>query len=293
MAVSSSMGAQECEEAWFDVADPCGKEFELPDISTPIFSPNKLLFSQYQQLDTPAALENAFVLDMNNLYSSAGNQFSSSQIMEIVPPMIAKTTVPMVNRQEGTFCSSRNSWVGANSFVPIVNHQVHHVPMISSGFSWNGLDMKFSLRNRRLQVGNSLFLETPPTPAHGSVNIPTRSQINHEDTPISKTSLFSSNTLPNRESESYAEKGQHYLQKRSTKTVSFPSPDQSYSRGLIRKQQAFGSSSLQVGQTNSFHVARNNYKVQYVCRECDKEFPSYSAFGGHMSFHARTRKKGL
>jgi hypothetical protein len=36
----------------------------------------------------------------------------------------------------------------------------------------------------------------------------------------------------------------------------------------------------QVGQT-SFHVARNTYKV-YVCRECDKEFPSYSAFGGHM-----------
>ena len=62
--------SQKCEEAWFDAAaDPCGKEFELPDISTPMLSPNRLLFSQSHQLDSPAVLENAFALDMNNILS--------------------------------------------------------------------------------------------------------------------------------------------------------------------------------------------------------------------------------
>jgi hypothetical protein len=309
---SSSMDDQEdstvspkCEEAWFDdiVADPCGKEFELPDISsTPIlFSPNKLLDT------TPAAaLENAFVLDMNNLYSFAGNRHFSS-------PQITNSTVPMVNHQQGTFCSSRNSSV---SFVPIVNQQVLHFPPptnlldlelaalknqlvnvpISSGFSWNGLDMNFSLRNRRFHADNSTHPIDKSKFGSNIHNIP------------SKTSQFSSNNcivhvpvmtniLANREStESYStdtEKGQHQLhhhRKRSAKTVSFrkqnqvESPSTPSPQIMRNYQQAFGA---------SFHVARNNYNVKYACKECNKEFPSYSAFGGHMSFHARTRKKSI
>lgn len=300
MAVSSSsMDDQEdrvspkCEEAWFDdiVADPCGKEFELPDISTPMFSPNKLLDT------TPAALENAFVLDMNNLYSFAGNQYFSS-------PQITNSTVPMVNHQQGTFCSSRNSSV---SFVPIVNQQVHfppptnynlldfelaalknqlvHVP-ISSGFSLNGLDMNFPLRTRRFHADNSTH-PIDKSKFGSNIHIP------------SKTSEFSSNNcivhlpvmtniLANRKSESDTEKGQHHHRKRTAKTVSFGMRNQVESPTpapqMRNYQQAFGA---------SFHVARNNYNVKYVCKECNKEFPSYSAFGGHMSFHARTRKKSI
>ena len=165
--------------------------------------------------------------------------------MEIVPSMITANS----NRQQGI---TRNSSVE-------VNHQVHFP--ISSGFSWNALDVNFSLRNRRIFCGyNSVCLETHPTPAHGSVNIdkskfgssihfPSRSQINYADAP-SKTSQFSSNNC-----------FVHVPAKAST-------------------QQAFGSSSLQqVGQT-SVHVARNTHKVKYACRECDKVFPSYLALEG-------------
>jgi hypothetical protein len=128
--------------------------------------------------------------------------------MEIVPPVI---TAANSNRQQGI---TRNSSVE-------VNHRVHFSPSaslldfelaalkkqlvhfpISSGFSWNALDVNFSLRNRRFHCYNSVCLETHPTPAHGSVNIdkskfgsnihfPSRSQIN-ADAP-SKTSQFSSN----------------------------------------------------------------------------------------------------
>uniref|UniRef100_A0A2N9GET0 C2H2-type domain-containing protein n=1 Tax=Fagus sylvatica TaxID=28930 RepID=A0A2N9GET0_FAGSY len=326
--------APKCEESWFDVANLCGKEFELPNISTPLSPNSNLVFSQYQLLDTPPMLENAFVFDTNNLFST-GNQLAASPIKDMVPPNPITNTVPVINHQEGNSNYPRNSSIEVNSFVPIFNHQTRspnvygfefdhvHVPLTNKlvyvpsypGFSWNGLDIDFPLRNQQVHVANpinlpcfnsigSLCLETYPTYSHGSINInatkfgsynhyiPTRSQISHVGIPsnnhiVNNHALFPiygpphvpamTNIPGNKANESYIED---------------PNPaSQSYDYGpAVRNQQAFGSSSL-LSQTLS-NVARKNHAVKHVCKECNKVFPTYSSFGGHMSFHARIRNLG-
>lgn len=210
-----------CEEAWFDAANLCGKEFELPNISS-LVSP-KLISQSQQVLDTPDLLESTFVSDTKTL-SDAGDDFPPLPIVKMAPPVIANT-VPLVPRREArTLFSSRTSHVEVNSFDSVVNHQTSffrsspslnfgHVAAfpfknqpdlhiaISSGFYWNCLDANISLRNRQFRAYNSTNLprfssNTPPT--HGHLNTFKSLSNNYSSsgsqmvgTP-SRTSLFSS-----------------------------------------------------------------------------------------------------
>ncbi|KAG2671154.1 hypothetical protein I3760_14G120400 [Carya illinoinensis] len=323
------------EEAWFDVANPCGKEFELPNISCPMSNPNNFLFSQ---LDVPAMPESAFVLDIMSNLSSDGNHdlAYSSPILEMVPPM-NNINVPVVNfPKETTLCSSGNLPVDhyqvKSSFAPIVNHQIHfsrftglldfgggtasfplknqlvHVPN-SSCFSRDGLDIiNFSLSNNRQFVH-----------AGSNNHIPAISQTSHVRIP-SKTSMFPSNNcimnindlvhFPNSRwpylsvmsngygnsfGQSYLENNLNHLQNCGHRTRTMRSTLSFTWRNLLESPtpkwdpQTFGPSSFQVLPTSS-DAARKIYDLKYICKDCGKGFSSYSSFGGHMSFHARTRK---
>nr|XP_048325216.1 uncharacterized protein LOC107412604 isoform X2 [Ziziphus jujuba var. spinosa] len=68
--------------------------------------------------------------------------------------------------------------------------------------------------------------------------------------------------------------------------------------GSDSNEHNFGTSSLQVCQPSSYngevsyfsHMSRINGELKYICKDCQKEFPNYNAFGGHMSFHAKASK---
>ncbi|KAI5334473.1 hypothetical protein L3X38_024606 [Prunus dulcis] len=76
---------QPFDEAWFDVANSCGKEFELPNISTPInpqWSDNEnLVFLEDQQ---PDILVNNYDLVMTSS-SCSGNVVDSFPPLKMVP----------------------------------------------------------------------------------------------------------------------------------------------------------------------------------------------------------------
>nr|XP_048325217.1 uncharacterized protein LOC107412604 isoform X3 [Ziziphus jujuba var. spinosa] len=80
---------QPYDESWFDLANSCGKEFELPNVSDPMsldlsINSNNLLVSPFQRLDSPCVLDDAFVLEITGP-SSAGNQLVSLPLIEMVP----------------------------------------------------------------------------------------------------------------------------------------------------------------------------------------------------------------
>lgn len=80
-----------------------------------------------------------------------------------------------------------------------------------------------------------------------------------------------------------------------------PLPNGCGSKG---NKQAFGPSSLQVGQASSYlvpnndeigyisHLSQMNGEVKYICKDCQKEFPNYIAFLGQMSSHTKAEKTG-
>lgn len=90
---------QPFDEAWFDVVNSCGKEFELPKISTPInpqWSDNEnLVFLEDQQ---PDILENSYELVMTSSWCS-GNVVDSFPPLKMVPAIT--NYVLTVDMQEG------------------------------------------------------------------------------------------------------------------------------------------------------------------------------------------------
>ncbi|XP_060667904.1 uncharacterized protein LOC125418314 [Ziziphus jujuba] len=80
---------QPYDESWFDLANSCGKEFELPNVSDPMsldwsVNSNNLLVSPFQRLDIPCVLDDVFLLEIAGP-SSAGNQLISLPLIEMVP----------------------------------------------------------------------------------------------------------------------------------------------------------------------------------------------------------------
>ncbi|XP_016648296.1 PREDICTED: uncharacterized protein LOC107880715 [Prunus mume] len=155
---------QPFDEAWFDVANPCGKEFELPNASSPIHprwsdNSNNLVFLQDQQLRTPDILENSYELETIRS-SCAGNQVDSCPIMEMGPSIA--NFVPIVNPQEGTSIGNhkvhfpRSTGVLKSEFegvFPEVNQHVY--APTSASYSWKGVDINFPLRNQESHAVNS------------------------------------------------------------------------------------------------------------------------------------------
>ncbi|VVA32988.1 PREDICTED: LOC109948556 isoform X2 [Prunus dulcis] len=92
---------QPFDEAWFDVANSCGKEFELPNISTPInpqWSDNEnLVFLEDQQ---PDILVNNYELVMTSS-SCSGNVVDSFPPLKMVPAIT--NYVPTVDMQKGSY----------------------------------------------------------------------------------------------------------------------------------------------------------------------------------------------
>ncbi|BBN70529.1 hypothetical protein Prudu_1494S000200 [Prunus dulcis] len=106
-AFSSSMDGkqhnalQPFDEAWFDVVNSCGKEFELPNISTPInpqWSDNEnLVFLEDQQ---PDILVNNYELVMTSS-SCSGNVVDSFPPLKMVPAIT--NYVPTVDMHKGSY----------------------------------------------------------------------------------------------------------------------------------------------------------------------------------------------
>lgn len=99
---------QQYDKSWFDLADPCGKEFELPNISNPMNLDwsgisNNMLISTFQGLDIPFVLDNTFVLESP---FSTGNRLASLPTIEMVPSVT--NTVSVVDQKRGTFNSTKN-----------------------------------------------------------------------------------------------------------------------------------------------------------------------------------------
>ncbi|PQM40761.1 uncharacterized protein Pyn_22108 [Prunus yedoensis var. nudiflora] len=150
---------QPFDEAWFDVANPCGKEFELPNASSPIHprwsdNSNNLVFLLDQQLHTPDVLENSYELETIRS-SCAGNQVDSCPIREMGTSIA--NFVPIVNPQEGTSIGNhkvhfpRSTGVLKSEFegvFPDVNQHVY--APTSASYSWKGVDINFPLRNQSL-----------------------------------------------------------------------------------------------------------------------------------------------
>nr|XP_048325215.1 uncharacterized protein LOC107412604 isoform X1 [Ziziphus jujuba var. spinosa] len=112
---------QPYDESWFDLANSCGKEFELPNVSDPMsldlsINSNNLLVSPFQRLDSPCVLDDAFVLEITGP-SSAGNQLVSLPLIEMVPSVT--NTSSAIDQQGGSLNSRKDSSVEYNFSVPI------------------------------------------------------------------------------------------------------------------------------------------------------------------------------
>ncbi|TQD74704.1 hypothetical protein C1H46_039748 [Malus baccata] len=140
-------GTQPFDQTWFDVVDLCGKEFQLPNVSTPInlrwSDCNNLAFFEDQQ---PDIYENFYESEMT-CSSCAGNGLDSFPLMEIVFSLTNSVTT--VSPSEG--CSLGNHKIHfpqANQYVfvptPTINplvsstnsSRLRNNPIYASGFDY-------------------------------------------------------------------------------------------------------------------------------------------------------------
>ncbi|KAH0987499.1 hypothetical protein GBA52_014676 [Prunus armeniaca] len=304
---------QPFDEAWFDVANPCGKEFELPNSSSPIHprwsdNSNNLVFLQDQQLHTPDILENSYELETIRS-SCAGNQVDSCPIMEMGPSIA--NFVPIVNPQEGTSIGNhkvhfpRSTGVLKSEFegaFPEVNQHVY--APTSASYSWKGMitsSMIMSAPDSTLPI-LGLISSSGSSSSFGSSGChPVRNQ------EIRSSSFTDSPSLQNGlsvRSNQVAYKfgggangdinhGPSHLQAVShgtgiTSNVPVPVENQVETSTRAPQSNCHGSEKNQTFGPSSSKNGRCD--VKYTCKICKREFPNYNSLGGHMSFHAKMKK---
>ncbi|CAB4278388.1 unnamed protein product [Prunus armeniaca] len=181
---------QPFDEAWFDVANSCGREFELPNISTPInpqWSDNeKLVFLEDQQ---PDVLENNYELVITSS-SCSGNVVDSFPPLKMVPAIT--TYVLTVDMQEGTYPPVNDQEI--RSFITdspafLINvsrgrwNQVAYVPVIMTNI-YQGSDADINhvpkpLQNVRHSKGITSNVYQPGKSIHTPDKIVKMDVINH------------------------------------------------------------------------------------------------------------------
>lgn len=98
---------QPFEEAWFDIADHVGKEFQLPNLSSPIYPIDNMVFLQDPQHHSPNIVDNSYKSETTDP-SFAGNEMCLCPILEMVSSITSYG--PVVDQPQ---------------FTPTGNHDVH------------------------------------------------------------------------------------------------------------------------------------------------------------------------
>ncbi|XP_060668177.1 uncharacterized protein LOC132799731 [Ziziphus jujuba] len=253
---------QPYDESWFDLTNSCGKEFELPNVFDPMsldlsINSNNLLVSPFQRLDIPCVLDDTFVLEITGP-SSAGNQLVSLPPIEMVPSVT--NTSSAIDQQGGSLNSRKDSSVEYSFSVPIAC-------FLSSGSS--------IISNE--EVGDPVTSYRLGFSANG---------FEHDG----------SEYLPNSNSRIGITSNLSILMKKQEASPTHA--PLSNVCGSDSNEHNFGTSSLQVCQPLSYngevsyfsHMSRINGELKYICKDCQKEFSNYNAFGGHMSCHAKASK---
>ncbi|KAL6284369.1 hypothetical protein ACE6H2_015298 [Prunus campanulata] len=283
---------QPFDEAWFDVANPCGKEFELPNASSPIHprwsdNSNNLVFLQDQQLHTPDILENSYELETIRS-SCAGNQVDSCPIREMGTSIA--NFVPIVNPQAGVyippnkqlthFCTSSNAF-RLNSDDYIINDHVclgfHFtiLGLISSSGSSSSFGSSGCRPVRNQEIRSSSFTGSPSLQNGLSV----------QSNQVAYKFGGSANGDINH--------GPSHLQAVShgtgiTSNVPVPVENQVETSTRAPRSNCHGSEKNRTFGPSSSKNGRCD--VKYTCKICKREFPNYNSLGGHMSFHAKMKK---
>ncbi|KAF3452524.1 hypothetical protein FNV43_RR02957 [Rhamnella rubrinervis] len=133
---------QQYDESWFDLADPCGREFELPNVSNSMNLDccdisNNMLISTFQGLDIPSVLDNTFVLESP---VSTRNRLAALPTIEMAPSVT--NTVSVVDQQRDIY------WFGPDiCILPNVA-----TPSNASQMGSSSLEPKISISMKSQQV---------------------------------------------------------------------------------------------------------------------------------------------
>ncbi|KAK9939662.1 hypothetical protein M0R45_016351 [Rubus argutus] len=123
---------QAFEEAWFDIADHVGKEFQLPNLSSPIYPIDNMVFLQDPQHHSPNIVDNSYKSETIDL-SFTGNEVCLCPIMEMVSSITSYG--PVVDRPQFT---------PTGGSIPVTSEEIGSNFIASSSFLLNGSCVQWS-----------------------------------------------------------------------------------------------------------------------------------------------------